>query len=108
MIDMTYENGEELRQDIKEIKRYLLGNGQPGLLDRMKRIEILQEQCPARNRLLTDEQALRIQKFAALISVGCMLIMILALIFNTGRAEDYDYTNKKVTVEQEQERVNNE
>jgi len=79
---MTEEHLFELRNDIKEIKKYLLGNGQPGLLDRMKRIEVLQENCPARNRLQTDEKAVRIQKLATFVSFICMLIMILALIFN--------------------------
>ena len=61
---------QTVQDDVRHIRRLLEGNGKPGLLDRVKEVEVSQRLCPARQAVTNSSKAVKMQ-------IICTVIMVI-------------------------------
>lgn len=76
---VSREDFDELRADVKEIKRYFVGNGTPGVFIRIDRLESFQRGVTDVTRWLLG--VLAVETIAAITFIGAVLTHTVSIHF---------------------------
>jgi hypothetical protein len=76
-LDAIYQSQLRMEPLVEHHERVLNGNGQPGLLDRMKEQEVLHTSCPARAAAQADVKTGKVSNW---IAIGAVILSAIGLV----------------------------